>query len=177
MSITDTEVVYDARWRPLRAWRRTAIPGAPGGALDTRRYEVRTPEIGMKRLSAEGLVSRYAYRGGAADIVISTGRGLITPWILRAHLSVGGITRGRALDIRSDIEEVTDAALRRDPDRHDPELGTVRVYTFYGRETVFADAHDHVIADLSGLRPDRVLHSRRPAPLPDYGAIDPEGTP
>ena len=58
-----------------------------------------------------------------------------------------------------------------------PELGPVRVYTFYGRETIFVDQHDVVVGDLAGLRSDASLKTAPPVALPQYGPLDPVGTP
>ena len=175
--ITDTEVVYDHAWKPLRAWRRTAIPGTEDGRPEIRRYDLRQLPVAMKRLEADGTMRRYTVRGQTPDVVVGTGRGLIIPWILRERLSVGGVARGRVLDIREDIERIQDGALRRDPDRDDPDLGRVRVYTFYGRESIFTDDHDVVVGDLAGMRVDRVLTSPAPPALPTYGTLDPVNTP
>jgi hypothetical protein len=65
----------------------------------------------------------------------------------------------------------------REPDMKHAELGKVRVYTFFGRETVFADEHDTVIGDLMGMRPHALLHTPEPLAIPTFGAIDPEHTP
>jgi hypothetical protein len=59
-----------------------------------------------------------------------------------------------------------------------PWLGrTVRVYTVYGRETVFADETDAVIGDLAGLRPHELAGTPVPTPMPMYGTPDPVHTP
>jgi hypothetical protein len=62
----------------------------------------------------------------------------------------------------------------RDPDLFEPSLNrTLRVYTFYGRETVFADDDDVVVGDLAGMRPSDSLATPEPDSLPDYGGADP----
>ena len=53
----------------------------------------------------------------------------------------------------------------------------MRVYTFFGRETVFADEHDVVIGDLAGMRPSDSLTTPEPDALPEYGGPDPVHTP
>jgi len=53
----------------------------------------------------------------------------------------------------------------------------VRVYTFFGQDTVFADENDVVIGDLAGMRPDESLTTPEPSPLPTYGGADPVHTP
>jgi hypothetical protein len=60
---------------------------------------------------------------------------------------------------------------------HHPELGDVRVYTFYGRESVFVDERGMVVGDLMGLRADRAVKAPPPPALPMYGTPDPVGTP
>ena len=106
------------------------------------------------------------------------GRGLITAWIRRAHLPVGGRVREVVLDIRESLEVVRQVTLRREPDQYVAEYGrALRVYTVYGRESVFADEHDTVVGDLAGLRADAVLRTPAPPALPLYGAPDPVNTP
>jgi hypothetical protein len=53
----------------------------------------------------------------------------------------------------------------------------VRVYTFYGQETVFTDDEDVVLGDLAGERPSDSLTIPEPPPVPTFGAIDPAHTP
>jgi hypothetical protein len=82
------------------------------------------------------------------------------------------------LDFRSMVEGVEIAALERNEDRLEPSLGkTVRVYTFYGEETVFTDDNDVVLGDLAGMRPSDSLPPPEPAPLPTFGGPDPVHTP
>ena len=59
------------------------------------------------------------------------------------------------------------AALERNEDRFEPSLNkNVRVYTFYGEETVFADDDDVVLGDLAGMRPSDSLTTPEPPPIP-----------
>jgi hypothetical protein len=110
--------------------------------------------------------------------VVGPGRGVITAWLKRAKLSVGGRDEELVLDFREMLETLEMAALVRGPDQYEPSMGrNVRVYTFYGRETVFADDDDVVIGDLAGMRPSDSLPTPEPEPLPDYGGPDPRGTP
>ncbi len=44
---------------------------------------------------------------------------------------------------------------------------TVRVYTFFGKETVFADDNDVVIGDLAGMRPSDTADPSRATALAD----------
>jgi hypothetical protein len=76
------------------------------------------------------------------------------------------------------LESLEVATLVRNPDQFEPSFNrVVRVYTFYGRETVFADEDDVVIGDLSGMRPSGSLSTPEPVALPDYGGPDPAHTP
>jgi hypothetical protein len=165
------------------------IPGSPrpDGAADIRRYELRTGEVFIKRRAADGaLVLEHLLPGGRmkappgarVGAVIAPGRGVLTPWLQRAHLPVGGRTYELVLDFRSMVESLEMALLERNEDRFEPTLGkTVRVYTFYGSETVFADENDVVVGDLAGMRPSASIPTPEPAPLPLYGPPDPRHTP
>jgi hypothetical protein len=181
LQIADTQVVYDARTLlPLRAWRRLTIPGVQDsdGRADIRRYEFRTHPTTVK-IHAHGESVRFEeLRGPTPRVVIAPGRALITMWLQRARLSVGALERQPAIDLREPLERLEDATLRRDPDLYQPWLGrTVRVYTVYGRDTVFADERDVVIGDLAGLRPDALLPQPGPYRMPVYGEPDPVHTP
>ena len=90
-------------------------------------------------------------RGARPTAIIGPGRGLLTPWIQRAHLAVGGRARESVLDVRESMEVIRDVTLARLEDRDDPTLGHVRVYTIYGREPVFTNDEDVVVGDLMGL--------------------------
>lgn len=174
----DVEVVYDAHGVPLRAWRRTLPPGmrTARGHEDVRRYELRTKEVTIKRRTPDGHVERELLRGAHPRAVLTCGRGTLTPWLQRAELRVGQTLREPVLDIREDLETIRVAPLHRDRDRFDPVLGrSVRVYTLFGSDTVFADAQNVIVGDLMGLRPDAALHTPAPAPVPALGALDPEG--
>jgi hypothetical protein len=179
LGVADVEVVYDAAWLPLRAWKRMTVPGArgPDGGADIRRYELRTPTITITRLHG-GARTYEVLRGDRPTVVLGPGRGLVTAWIQRAHLRVGGRVREVALDMREALEVVRQVTLRREPDQYVTEYGrALRVYTVYGRESVFADERDVVVGDLAGLRADAVLRTPEPPPLPLYGAPDPVNTP
>jgi hypothetical protein len=110
--------------------------------------------------------------------VVGPGRGVITAWLKRAKLPVGGKTYDMVLDFRSMVESLEMGSLERYPDQYEPSYGkTVRVYTFFGRETVFADENDVVIGDLAGMRPSDRLTTPEPPALPTYGGPDPAHTP
>lgn len=175
---TDVEVVYDENLTALRVWKRITIPNQRGGAVaDVRRYELRTPEVTITR-SNNGVRSYEILRGDRPTVVLGPGRGLLTAWIRRARLAVGGRVREVVLDMRDPVEVIRLATLRREPDQYVPEFRrTLRVYTFYGRESVFADEHDAVVGDLAGLRLDSVVTTPAPPPQPMYSPPDPVHTP
>jgi hypothetical protein len=184
----DIEVVYDEDMLPLRAWKRMTIPGVPDpdGKADIRSYEMRTPELVVKKKTQGELTFELLKPGGKTMpapgarvmAVIGPGRGVLTMWIRRAKLGVGEKKRELVLDFREMIETLSEVTLQRDDDRFEPSLGkTVRVYTIYGREAVFTDENDVVIADLAGLRPSESLSTPEPPPMPSYGAPDPVHTP
>jgi hypothetical protein len=174
----DVQVAYDARTLlPLRAWRRLTVPGAHRGP-DIRRYEFRTPEITVKRRMPDGSVSYEHIRGAIPRVVIAPGRGLLTMWLKRVHLSVGGRVREPALDLRQPLEEPNDVTLHREPDMFVPWLGHMaRVYTIYGRESVYADENDVVIGDLAGLRESAFVAGSAPPSLAPSDPPDPVNTP
>ncbi len=189
LAIADVEVHYDAERTPLWVWKRMTIPGSrrEDGNADIRRYELRTGEIFIKRRDAAGAVTlERLLSGGRMSVpvgarvaaVVGPGRGTLTPWLQRASLAVGEKRRDLVLDFREMFEDAEMASLERGPDLFEPSLGrSVRVYTFFGRETVFADEHDVVIGDLAGMRPSDSLATPEPEPLPIYGAPDPVCTP
>jgi hypothetical protein len=189
LDISDVEVRYDANLTPLWAWKRmtTVASQRPDGNADTRRYELRTGGVFIKKRDAEGtVVLEHLLPGGRMPVpegarvgaVVGPGRGIITVWLKRAKLRVGDKTDELVLDFRSMVEGLEIAALERNDDRFEPSLGkTVRVYTFYGEETVFADDNDVVLGDLAGLRPSDALPQPEPPPLPSFGGADPAHTP
>ena len=66
------------------------------------------------------------------------------------------------LDFRDMVESLEEGTLERNEDLFEPTLGKkVRVYTFFGRETVFADDTDAVIGDLAGMRPSDIADDAR----------------
>ena len=189
LSLDDVEVVYDREGLPIRAWKRMMIPGAnrPNDHADVRRYELRTPEVTIKRRTPEGeLLFERLLPGGRSTaegvlgtrptVVVGPGRGLLSVWLQRVKLPIGGKAREWVLDFRDMVEKVQQGTLVRDADRFDPLLNrTVRVYTVYGRESVFADEHDVVIGDLAGLVRDEATEALQPTHR--FGAPDPSHTP
>jgi hypothetical protein len=183
------EVRYDATLAPLWAWKRLTMAGSrrPDGNADIRRYELRTGDVFIKRRDPDGQLTlqkllpggrRAVEPGTKVGAVVGPGRGVITAWLRRAHLAEGGKTRELVLDFRDMVESLEEATLERMPDQLEPSYGKkVRVYTFFGRETVFADDNDVVIGDLGGMRPSDTLSTPEPPSLPDFGGADPVHTP
>lgn len=177
--VTDVEAVFDEEWNPIRAWKRMGIPGVPDPErfVDTRLYEFRNEPATMTERNADGRTHRF-FRGGQPTALIGPGRMLLTAWIRATDLQVGETTRGNVLDVRELYERVDEVAIRRDPDRFEETLGrNVRVYTVFGRESVFADETGLVIGDLAGLRRDEDLEGAAPAPRPSDSPPDPVNTP
>lgn len=172
MSSIDLDVVYDEETQlPLRAWKRIVSPaGGEEARVDTRRFELRTPRVALTQTRVTGELEHFLLRGARPQAVIGPGRGLLTMWLQRARLPVGGRVRETVLDIRESIEVVREVVLRRLEDRDDPTIGRrVRVYTVYGREPVYADENDVVVGDMMGLVPaDRVS-----TPPPELGFRSP----
>ncbi|MGD0524127.1 MAG: hypothetical protein ABSE49_03220 [Polyangiaceae bacterium] len=189
LAIADVEVRFDASLTPLWAWKRLTIAGSTreDGNADTRRYELRTGDVFIKHRDAGGkLTMEKLLPGGRMPVpegakvgaVVGPGRGVITAWIQRAKLPVGGKTKELVLDFRDMIESLEVGTLERVPDVYEPSLGkSVRAYTFFGKETVFADENDVVIGDLAGMRPSDTLKTPEPPDLPMYGEPDPVHTP
>lgn len=189
LAISDVEVRYDDTLRPIWAWKRMTIPGSQreDGNADIRRYELRTGDVFITRRDDRGSTTfERLLPGGRLPVtgrvrvgaIIAPGRGMLTPWLWRAHLRVGGKAHELVLDFREAVESLEIATLERVPDRFEASLGkTVRVYTFYGREAVFADDHDVVVGDLAGMRPSDSLSTPEPPALPHYGTPDPEHSP
>ena len=187
--ISDVEAHYDANLTPLWAWKRMTLAASPrpDGNADIRRYELRTGEVFIKRRDGEGAITlEHLLPGGRMTVpvgvrvgaLIGPGRGILTVWLKRANLKVGDRTDELVLDFRAMLESLEIASLARDSDRFEPSLGkTVRVYTFYGQETVFADDDNVVLGDLAGMRPSDSLSTPEPAPLPTFGGPDPVHTP
>ncbi len=180
MTIADAEIVYDDHLLPLRAWRRLTIPGVrrADGNADIRRYEFRTPEVTVTRRLANGTRDFEIIRGARPRAVLATGRGSVTAWIQRARLPIGGRLREWVFDMRQPLEELREVTLRRERDLYVPDYRrAVRVYTIYGRDSLFADETDSVIGDLGGSRPHELLGTPAPPPMPMYGTPDPLRTP
>lgn len=181
MNVSEIEVLYDEQGAPLRAWKRMTIPGARDGegAADIRRYELRTPEVVITRRSAREGRRFEILRGPRPTVVLGPGRGLLSVWIRRANLAVGERVRENVLDMRELVERLRPVTLRREPDMTPAGFTTpVRVYTVYGRETVFTDEHGVIVGDLGGMRPAAQLRHLGPVtPLPVPSPADPVNTP
>ncbi|MBX7190873.1 MAG: hypothetical protein K1X94_02390 [Sandaracinaceae bacterium] len=179
LGATDVEVVYDQELRPIRAWKRGTSPGPLEARrrTDIRSYDFRGERLMMRRRGGLDELELWRFRQAPPPVVIGPGRGLISVWLRRAHLAVGGRVREAAVDIREPIEVIRDVTLTRYEDRDDPEMGHVRVYTIYGREPIFADDNDVVVGDMAGMRPAALVHTPMPSPVPREGPADPRGTP
>lgn len=185
MGISDVEVVFDEQFRPLRAWKRMSMPRPPAGRRaptpDTRLYELRTTPPTMTRQSEDGH-EYFTFRAETPVAVVGPGRALIGAWI-RQHLDLGAgeTVRGPVLDFRRPAERIETVALRREDDAVMPDVagpeGRVRVYTVFGRESVFTDDEGNVLGDLAGLRPDALLDTPAPPALESDEPPDPVGTP
>jgi hypothetical protein len=179
LGATEIEVVYDRALAPLRVWRRATAPGPTPVArrTDIRRYDLRGERVEMLDRELGGEVSRYVVGREIPRVVLGAGRGLVTMWLRRAHLEVGGRVREAVLDIRETPERVRDVTLMRLEDRDDELLGRVRVYTIYGREPIYADEHDTVVGDMMGLVPARLVDRPLPPAWLTDGPPDPAHTP
>lgn len=189
LDTSDVEVRYDAALTPIWAWKRMTLAATSraDGNADTRRYELRTGDVFIKRRDPNG--ERFLEKllpggrmrvpaGARVGAVVGPGRGVISAWLKREKLPVGGKTTELVLDFRSMIEVVEMGTLERSADQFEPTVGkSVRVYTFFGRETVFADESDVVIGNLAGMRPSDSLKTPEPPPVPTFGGADPAGTP
>ena len=161
---TEVEMIYDANWVPLRAWRRMSAPGPRGTErLDTRRYELRTPEPRIRKMTIEGILGFEHLRGKFPQILVAPSRASVIPWVRKARLEAGQKTRLPGLDFREPWEKVRDVTLKREADRYHPEFGrNIRVYTLYGREAYFFDEENNLLGDLGGMRP---LNDGKPEPF------------
>ena len=179
LGATDLEVVYDATLNPLRAWKRATSPGPLEAArrTDIRAYDFSTDHVLLRRRSSLGEFESWRFRAATPHVVIGPGRGLLSMWLRRAHLPIGGRVRESVLDIRETVEIVRDVTLMRLEDRDDPEMGHVRVYTIYGREPIFADENDVLVGDMMGMRPARLITTPMPPRIEREGEGDPRGTP
>ncbi len=175
MGATDMEIVFDRELNPIRVWRRATAPGPQPVARRTeiRRYDLRGERVEMLERSGDGTESRYLIGTGIPRVVLGAGRGIVTAWLRRSHLEVGGRVREPVLDIRETPERVRDVTLMRLDDRDDPVLGRVRVYTIFGREPIFADDTDAVVGDLMGLLPADRVRTPPPPPLTSDGPPNP----
>lgn len=179
LGTADLDVVYDADYLPVRVWRRTTMPTASGqiGHRDLRVYDLTGDEVRVAHRGPDGSTEGAVIRGARPRAVIGPGRGVLTAWIQRAQLDVGGRLRESVLDVREPLALVRDVTLQREAAREVDGLGVVRVYTIYGREPVFTDDDDVVIGDLMGLVEASAVDGPIPDPMPDPGPLDPRATP
>jgi hypothetical protein len=124
-------------------------------------------------------IERFWFRGGAPSAIVGPGRALFSAWVqaMGVNLAVGDSRSVPTLDVRAMVEKVEPVAIRRDADRDEPGLGRVRVYSFFGRESVFTDADGWVVGDLAGLRLAETVDAPEPPPLPEVPPPDPTGLP
>ncbi|MEM9074075.1 MAG: hypothetical protein AAGE52_36625 [Myxococcota bacterium] len=177
---SDVEVIFDENWKPIRVWKRMIVPGVPLDEFppDTRLYELRNNPPTMTMRNEEGFEHRQ-FNAGVPIAAIGPGRGLISAWIWAQgrEMEVGDVVRGPVLDFRQLVERIDEVALRRDPDRYEETMGrTVRVYTVFGRESVFTDEEGVVIGDLSGLRAPEFAEADPPVEV-ERPPIDSVNTP
>jgi hypothetical protein len=161
LSSSDLEVIYDAETLlPIRVWKRLISPGPQDAEdrVETRRFELRGDRVALTQRKVTGELEHWWIRGAMPTAIIGPGRGLVTMWLHRVRLPVGGRVRETVLDVREQMEVIREVSLRRVDDQYDAAIGrTVRVYTIYGREPIYADENDVVIGDMMGLLPgDRV---------------------
>jgi hypothetical protein len=180
LSSIDLDVVFDAETGlPLRAWKRTLSPGpqAIEDRIDIRRFELRGERVAHTKRAFGGALEHWWIRGQRPTAILGPGRGLLTVWLQRARLGVGGRAREVVLDLRESMEVIRDVTLSRLEDREDPVLGRVRVYTIYGREPIFANDDDVVVGDMMGLVPADRVRTPAPPPVESAGPPDPVHTP
>jgi hypothetical protein len=190
LDISDVEIRYDDALTPIWAWKRMTLAGSKrtDGDADIRRYELRTGDVFIKRRrdAAAPTVLERLLPGGRMKVpagarvgaVLGPGRGSVTAWIKRWKLAVGGKVYDLVLDFRPMVEKLELGSLERNPDQFEPSYGrSVRVYTFFGQESVFADDDDVVIGDLAGMRPSSALPTPEPDALPTFGGPDPAHSP
>lgn len=180
LGTADVEAVYDAEMRPLRAWKRMVLPSVedPLSMADVRLYEIRNEPVTLTWRQPDGDVVHRILKEGRPSALIGPGRGLLTMWIWKAGLEPGDKERVPVLDFRKDVETIEPVTLERLEDRYEPSLERrVRVYTVFGRETVYTDGDGVVIGDLRGMRPHHTLDSEPPPPIPQIEPPDPVNTP
>ena len=190
LAIADVEVRYDASLTPIWAWKRLTIAGSQraDGNADIRRYELRTGDVFIKRRDAEGQVTlekllpggRMSVPAGATARSDGGSRARHHHGLAPAREAArGGKDAGAGARFPRHVR-VTGGGNARAQSRiiYEPSLKrSVRAYTFFGQETVFADENDVVIGDLAGMRPDDSLTTPEPPPLPTFGGADPVHTP
>lgn len=174
----DVEAIFDKNYRPLRVWKRMTLPSRddPGSEAEISLYELRTDPATIVQRDREGKLHHFILRGPKPTAIVGPGRGLLSAWIQKAKLKVGEKSREHVLDFRG-LEKIDEVTLRRDPPRPVPALGTVDVYTAFGRESVFTSPAGWVVGDLRGMLPVDLVTSPLPPAIPLFGSPDPIGTP
>lgn len=174
----DIEVIFTKAYEPLRAWKRMTLPTRkdPAAEAEITLYQLTTDPPTVIHRNRTGKMEHFILRGGKPTAVVGPGRGLLSAWVKKAKLNVGGKSREKILDFRG-LEKLDDVTIRRDADRAVPILGDVSVYSVFGRESVFVDDGDWVVGDLRGLLTDE--HNKAPIPpaIPLFAKPDPVATP
>ena len=192
LAIADVEVRYDATLTP-----HLGLEAHDHRRVAARRRQRRHPPL---RASDRGGVHQAARRrreasrsrnccpggrmtvpaGARAGAMVGPGRGVITAWLKRAKLPVGGKTEELVLDFRgharvprgSGRSSATPTSTSRRSGR------TVRVYTFFGQGDGVRRRrrrrHRRPRRDAPERSPSR---PPSPRPLPTYGGADPVHTP
>ncbi|MGB0678500.1 MAG: hypothetical protein ACPGUV_02435 [Polyangiales bacterium] len=177
LGISDVDAVFDRDYRPLRVWMRTMMPSRDGrrvAAQDTRLVEMRRLPVRFERRGRSDRRRARVLAQTRPIAAIGPGRTLLTAWLRAAQLAPGNKERGPVLDLRG-APVVRPTTLVRRPDRWvRPLRRRLRVYTFLGRETIYADDNDTVVADLAGLWPASKVSAPMPPALPTGSALHPE---
>jgi hypothetical protein len=146
--------IYDEDLTPLQVHLTMDLPDR---GEDKRLYELRNDPVTLTHELPSGKERYRRLRGPRPQALVGPGRGLLSMWIRRVDLEVGGKSALPILDFRQHHARIDErVVLRRDPN-HDVEWRSepVPVYTVFGREPVFANDDGVVIGDLAGLRPPK----------------------
>lgn len=150
--VTQVRALFDDSWNPIWMHKVMWAPADEAATRNERIYEFRNEPATMTETAADGEVTHRYFRGGQPTRIVGPGRALFAAWVFADPIDVGETRRFTTLDTRELFESVDEVAMRRDPDL-EPTVGDPsRVYTFFGRESVFTDEHGVVIGDLAGLR-------------------------
>ncbi len=155
-SLGHSEIVaaFDPQRRVQRVWKRNTMPGR--GDISTRSdlrvFRIRDAGVVLRQRRPLADIENFVLRGRMPNALIAPGRLSLTMWLQKANLAVGGRVREPVLDVRERIELLRDVTLQRLADTEVEGLGTVRVYTIYGREPVYANQQNVIVGDMMGMR-------------------------